>query len=186
MEKDLTKVSKYLSYLLRHKPEAVGVVLDEQGWASVDELIEKTVDFELSVDLLRLVVETNDKQRFCLSDDGTRIRANQGHSIDVDLALQPQEPPEVLLHGTAERFWGSIEDNGLEKRGRHHVHLSVSESVAMSVGQRYGTPVLLEIAAGKMFRDGFEFFRTANNVWLVDHVPVRYLKLIGHEKCGKG
>ena len=177
MEKELTKVSKYLSFLLRHQPQAIGLNLDEQGWASVDELIAKTTDFELNDDLLKLVVETNDKQRFALDVAARRIRANQGHSIDVDLALEPITPPDVLLHGTADRFIDSIMSEGLTKKKRHHVHLSEFESVACAVGRRYGKLVLLKIDAKTMHQDGYQFFRSANNVWLVDSVPNIYISL---------
>ena len=138
MEKQLTRVSKYLSFVLRHQPEAIGLKLDEQGWVSVEQLIANTTDFVLTEELVKLVVETNDKQRFALDMASNKIRANQGHSIDVDLALEPMAPPDVLLHGTAERFIEAILLQGLTKQKRHHVHLSESESVASAVGKRYG------------------------------------------------
>ncbi|WNZ54421.1 RNA 2'-phosphotransferase [Microbulbifer sp. MKSA007] len=176
--RELSRISKYFSYLLRHKPEAIGLFMDENGWVAVDELIQKTVDFELNRDLVSVVVETNDKQRFSISDDGLSIRANQGHSVDINLHLSPLEPPGALLHGTAERFVEDILAQGLKKMQRHHVHLSESEAVARSVGARYGKPVLLRVEAKSMHRDGFDFYRSANNVWLVDHVPVKYMKLL--------
>ncbi len=175
MDRKLIKISKYLSYLLRHKPWAIGLDLDDNGWADVDELIEKTTDFKLTKELINIVVETNDKQRFSLSEDGCRIKANQGHSIDIDLGLEPVEPPELLFHGTAERFMERIEKQGLGKQKRHHVHLSESVAVAKAVGGRYGKPVLLKIDTRKMVEDGFVFYKTANNVWLVDHVPPEYM-----------
>lgn len=175
MEKKLTKVSKYLSFLLRHKPEVIGLKLDEQGWASIDELIDKTSDFELDDEILKVVVETNDKQRFALDMEERKIRANQGHSIDVDLDLEPVIPPDTLLHGTAGRFIEAIMAEGLTKQNRHHVHLSESESVASAVGQRYGKLVLLKIDAKRMYQEGYEFFRSANNVWLVNSVPACYI-----------
>jgi putative RNA 2'-phosphotransferase len=176
MEKELTKVSKYLCFILRHKPQEIGLELDANGWGSVESLIEKTTGYALTRDLLEVVVETNDKQRFALNEDGTKIRANQGHSIDIEMDLPPLEPPQVLLHGTAERFWSSIEIEGLKKGNRHHVHLTESSAVAKSVGGRYGKPVILEVNASGMFKHGYAFFRTANNVWLVEYVPPLYLK----------
>jgi putative RNA 2'-phosphotransferase len=175
MNNDLAKISKYFSYLLRHKPEEIGLRLDDQGWALVDELIEKTNDFELSKELIDVVIETNDKQRFELSGDKLKIKANQGHSINIDLDLKPITPPQFLLHGTAERFSDSIKKDGLQKQKRHHVHLSESIAVAESVGKRYGKLVLLRVAAQEMADAGFDFYRTANNVWLVDTVPAEYI-----------
>ena len=158
MNNDLAKISKYFSYLLRHKPEEIGLRLDDQGWALVDELIEKTNDFELSKELIDVVVETNDKQRFELSVDKLKIKANQGHSINIDLDLKPITPPQFLLHGTAERFLDSIKKDGLQKQKRHHVHLSESIAVAESVGKRYGKLVLLRVAAQEMADAGFDFY----------------------------
>jgi putative RNA 2'-phosphotransferase len=175
MDNDLAKISKYFSYLLRHKPEEIGLRLDDQGWAFVDELIEKSTDFELSKELIDVVVETNDKQRFEFSDDKLKIKANQGHSINIDLDLKPITPPQFLLHGTAERFLDSIKKDGLQKQKRHHVHLSESIAVAETVGKRYGKLVLLRVAAQEMADLGFDFYRTANNVWLVDSVPAEYI-----------
>ncbi|TDF34986.1 RNA 2'-phosphotransferase [Alteromonadaceae bacterium M269] len=179
MDKQITKISKYLSYLLRHKPEAIGLTLDANGWANIQELIDKTSDFDLTHEMIQVVVETNDKQRFALDKTGGKIRANQGHSINVDLRLSPQTPPDRLLHGTAERFYDSIKSEGLTKQERHHVHLSESAHTTSAVGSRYGKPVLLEINAQKMFKDGYQFYRTANNVWLVDKVPAEYISKVG-------
>lgn len=176
--KDLVNISKYFSYLLRHKPEEIGLKLDPEGWAKVQELIAKTTKYNLTNEIIDIVVETNDKQRFKLSEDKNKIKANQGHSIDVDLNLDPLEPPETLLHGTAERFVESIFLKGLQKQKRHHVHLSESTAVAKAVGCRYGKLVLLKIESKKMHEDGFPFYKTANNVWLVENVPVEYLTKI--------
>lgn len=175
MNKEFNEISKYFSFILRHKPETIGLTLNKEGWANVAELIEKTIDFNLSKELIDVVVETNEKQRFKLSDDKLKIRANQGHSIDVDLNLCAKQPPHFLLHGTAERFMGSIENEGLCKQKRHHVHLSESAIVAEAVGSRYGKPILLRIDSKEMAKHGFEFYKTINNVWLVDHVPVEYI-----------
>ncbi|AJQ96013.1 RNA 2'-phosphotransferase [Gynuella sunshinyii] len=176
MKESLTQVSKYLSFLLRHKPDEIGLTLDECGWASIDELIEKSVSVKLTRELIAVVVETNDKQRFAIDTSGHRIRANQGHSIEVDLALPVIEPPEWLLHGTASRFESSILANGLIRQKRHHVHLTESEVVARSVGERYGKPVIFKIAAGIMHQQGYPFYKTVNNVWLVSDVPARFLE----------
>ncbi|MGR6874013.1 RNA 2'-phosphotransferase [Pseudomonas sp. HK3] len=177
MNKELVNVSKYLSFLLRHKPESIGLELDDSGWASIQELIEKTTEYSLTPELLKVVVETNDKQRFVISDDSGLIRANQGHSINVDLGLKTIEPPVFLVHGTADKFLSLIESQGLVKGKRHHVHLTESVAVAKSVGSRYGKPVILKIDAAKMQKEGYEFFKTPNNVWLVDHVPIKYIEI---------
>ena len=173
MSDPFRKVSKYLSYILRHHPDSIGLTLDEQGWARVDELIEKSRDVELDLETLVFVVENNDKQRFSLSEDGTCIRANQGHSIAVDLALESLVPPEFLLHGTAERFVPDIRAQGLKKMQRHHVHMT---EIARQVGGRYGKPVLLTIHAGAMHRDGYDFYLSQNKVWLVSEVPPHYIQ----------
>ena len=175
---DLKKVSKYFSYLLRHKPDSIGLVLDDQGWASIEELISKTKDFKLTKELIDVVVETNDKQRFGISSDGTKIRANQGHSIDIDLDLEAQTPPPFLLHGTADRFIEGITKEGLNKQKRHHVHLTESAAVAKAVGSRYGKIVLLQIDSETMNNKGYKFFKTANNVWLVESIPYEFISTI--------
>lgn len=177
MEKQLKSISKYLSYILRHNPGAIGLALDDAGWAVLDELIEKanTTVKRLDDELIRLIVETNDKQRFSISECGLMIRTNQGHSIEIELGLLSIVPPKVLLHGTAEKFIASINRDGLRKRNRHHVHLTENASTAKAVGGRYGKPVLLSIDAEAMQRDGFEFYQSANGVWLVDEVPPQYI-----------
>lgn len=171
--------SKFLSLILRHKPYLIGLRLDENGWADVDELIEKVraTGKDLDLNTLEHIVETNDKKRFSFNEDQTKIRANQGHSIGVDLGLKPQVPPDLLYHGTAEKNISSILNIGLHKRNRHHVHLSSNEETAMQVGKRHGKPVIFEVAAGNMFRKGFIFYLSANGVWLVDAVPAEFLEL---------
>ena len=163
--------------MLRHRPEAIGLTLDAQGWANVDELIARAAakGQPLTRELIGRVVAENDKQRFALSDDGTRIRANQGHSVEVDLALEPQDPPETLYHGTAARNLRSIEREGLRRGQRHHVHLSDNPATAHIVGQRHGEPIVLRVAAGAMGRAGHLFYRSENGVWLTDEVPAKYL-----------
>jgi putative RNA 2'-phosphotransferase len=170
-------VSKFLSLVLRHSPESVGIVLDEQGWTDVDELLRQAGLHGMPVsrdELLRVVAES-DKQRFALSDDGLRVRANQGHSVPVELGLEPAVPPETLCHGTVAKFLPLIRRDGLLKGRRHHVHLSPDHATATVVGSRRGSPVVLGVASGRMHRDGLEFFVTANGVWLTDHVPPQYL-----------
>lgn len=178
-QKQLDKISKFLSFVLRHKPDAINLKLDIHGWAEISELIEKA-SFErpLTVELIKQVVATNSKQRFSLSEDGQRIRANQGHSIGVDLDLSPKIPPPVLYHGTATRFLSSILEKGLQSGQRHHVHLSADVETATIVGQRHGKPVVLQVASGEMHLQGFVFFLSENGVWLIDSVPTNYLSVL--------
>lgn len=177
-EKESTRISKFLSLVLRHKPETIGIQLDENGWVTVDMLLKQlgTHGHPVSKEILDHVVATNTKKRFAYNDDETKIRANQGHSVEVDLNYTPLQPPAILYHGTAERSLESIFKTGLEKKNRHHVHLSTDVSTALAVGSRYGKPVLLTVAAGEMYTDGYNFYVSDNNVWLTDHVPVKYLK----------
>ena len=181
MSDTLIRKSKFLSLVLRHQPEKIGLTLDEAGWVPVAELLEgcRRAGHAISPEQLREIVRTSDKQRFALSDDGTRIRANQGHSVQVDLGYEPAAPPEVLYHGTAEPYLASIRAKGLIKGSRHHVHLSEREETARAVGQRHGRLVLLKVRAGDMHRAGIAFFKTPNNVWLTDAVPVEYLVFPG-------
>ncbi len=163
--------------MLRHKPSTVGLTLDAGGWTQVDEVLAaaQKAGVPLDKDVLRQVIEQNDKQRFLLSEDGLRIRANQGHSIPVDLGLEPLIPPELLFHGTATRFFKSIRKQGLLPKGRNQVHLSPDEPTAIKVGQRHGKPIVLTVRAGQMYERGFKFYRSANGVWLTDKVPVKFL-----------
>lgn len=169
--------SKFLSLVLRHQPELIGIVLDDAGWTDVDTLLAKAGAKGTSItrDELVEIVKSSDKQRFALSPDGTRIRANQGHSVEVELDLPPTPPPAVLLHGTVDRFLDSIRKTGLIKGSRHHVHLSADHTTASKVGERRGKPVLLEIRADAMADAGHVFYRSANGVWLVDHVPPEFI-----------
>ncbi len=177
MEKKLVRISKFLALVLRHQPERIGLSLDEGGWASVSELIERAsaAGVTLTADSLKKVIEQNDKGRFSLSEDGLRIRAVQGHSLQVDLGLDGVEPPRVLYHGTAKRFVEGIRDRGLTSRGRQHVHLSPDAPTARKVGQRHGEPVVLRIRSDEMCADGYEFFLSENGVWLTGEVPPRYI-----------
>lgn len=169
--------SKFLALVLRHKPETIGLELDESGWVSIDDLLAALSRHGKPLELQQLhdIVENNDKKRFAISEDGKKIRASQGHSLKVDLGYQQAHPPDVLYHGTATRFIASIKETGLIKQNRLHVHLSESIDTASSVGRRYGTLVLLEIDARRMHADGCAFYLSANGVWLTDSVPADYI-----------
>ena len=171
------KTSKFLSYVLRHHPELIGLHLDENGWANVAELIEKSTNDSqgFTFEELDEIVQTNDKKRFIFNDDKSKIRANQGHSIAIDLALKPQQPPEFLFHGTAQANVNSILEKGIEKRNRQHVHLSQDKETATKVGMRHGKPVILTIKTKEMFADGIQFYLSENNVWLTDFVDAKYI-----------
>lgn len=177
--KILERTSKFLSLVLRHQPEAIGLTLDDGGWVEVDRLIAQAVAHGKPLDreLLEEIVATNDKKRFAFSPDGRRIRASQGHSVRVELGLSPQTPPATLFHGTATRFLASIEAQGLVPGSRQHVHLSADVETAERVGARHGKPLVLPIQAAAMHRDGHVFFLSENGVWLTDAVPVRYIEL---------
>lgn len=173
----LRDTSRFMSLILRHKPEAIGISLDEHGWANVDELIAgiaKTHEFNM--DILEEIVRTDNKQRYSFNEDKTLIRANQGHSIPVDVEFDEVEPPEELWHGTGEKYVASIDKQGLIPKSRLYVHLSKDEDTAVNVGKRHGKPVLYIVKAGEMYRDGYKFFLSQNGVWLTKEVPVQYLE----------
>ena len=176
-QKQLTPLSKFLSLVLRHSPQTIGIQLDAQGWVEVDILIARMNSFGKKIDrkTLELVVATNNKKRFAFDETNTLIRASQGHSINIELGYEEKEPPAFLYHGTAKHFIDSIFKKGLIKGSRHHVHLSWEKNTAIKVGQRHGEPVVLKVDAQQMKIDGFSFFESENGVWLTDHVPVRYL-----------
>ncbi|MCJ8152893.1 RNA 2'-phosphotransferase [Chryseobacterium sp. SSA4.19] len=176
-EKHKKKTSKFLSYVLRHHPELINLSLDEYGWADVNELITKSTNDSqgFTFEELDEIVQTNDKKRFIFNEDKTKIRANQGHSIDINLALIPQQPPEFLYHGTAQANVDSILEKGIEKRSRQHVHLSSDRETAMKVGMRHGKPVILTIKTGKMAEHGILFYLSDNNIWLTDFVDTKYI-----------
>jgi putative RNA 2'-phosphotransferase len=179
MNKQHTETSKFLSYVLRHEPQAIGLTLDREGWADIAALIAgaKESGRELDEALIREIVESNDKKRFALSTDGLRIRAVQGHSTDsVAIAYKAKEPPQVLYHGTATRFLESILREGLKPGERQYVHLSENVQTATTVGQRYGQPIVLEVEALQMHQKGHQFFQAENGVWLTAHVPPQYLR----------
>jgi putative RNA 2'-phosphotransferase len=179
MNQRLIEISKYLSLVLRHKPQTIGIALDVEGWVPIDELLTAAGKAKrpLTREQLEEVVATNDKKRFSISADRQRIRANQGHSIEVDLNLRPVEPPELLYHGTVERFLASIREKGLVRGKRHHVHLSRDRETAQRVGQRRGRPIVLVIDAGRMHREGYTFYLSENGVWLTEAVPPQYMQL---------
>ena len=172
-----TTISRFLSLVLRHQPQTIGITLTEDGWTKVDELIAamnchgQMLDFET----LENVVETNDKKRFAFSEDGEMIRANQGRSVEVNLGYQPTPPPEILYHGTVAKFIPSIRENGIHKGKRHHVHLSSSHEVANTVGKRRGQPVILTVRSSEMHAAGHIFKISANGVWLADLVPQQFI-----------
>jgi putative RNA 2'-phosphotransferase len=180
MQSRLIRTSKLLSYLLRHRPDSIGLQLDAAGWADIDELIRCAAAHgkKLSHELIEEAVATNSKKRFALSTDRRRVRANQGHSIPIDLGLEPVAPPDHLYHGTATRFLDSIMSTGLQSRSRQHVHLSGDRETAIKVGQRHGKPVVLLVAAGAMADAGHLFYLSSNQVWLTIEVPAKYLKVI--------
>lgn len=172
-----TSLGKYIALILRHKPEVIGITLDEHGWASVDELIagiSKTRRFDRQM-LERIVAEDN-KQRYTFNEDGTRIRASQGHSISVDVELETAVPPPILFHGTGRKSVASIEESGLLPMTRLYVHLSKDAETAINVGSRHGEPVVFEVDSARMHQDGFLFYLSKNGVWLTKSVPVQYLR----------
>ena len=175
----MMKKSKTISYLLRHHPEDAHLTMDAHGWVGVDELIQNLELYQniiISRKELDEIVATNDKKRFAFSDDGLKIRASQGHSIQIDLGLKPSTPPDILYHGTADRFLDTIKKEGLLAMSRQQVHLSSTKEIATSVGARHGRPVILFIESGKMNAEGYLFYISENGVWLTDHVPPQFIK----------
>ena len=175
----LKKTSKFISLILRHKPDAIDITLDEHGWADVQELIDginRSGGHELDMDMLEEIVRTDEKQRYSFNEDHTLIRANQGHSIPVDVELEEKIPPDILWHGTGEKYVSSIDAQGPIPKSRLYVHLSSDMETARKVGSRHGKPVIYEIDCRRMTEDGYRFFLSANHVWLIREVPARYLK----------
>ena len=175
-QRKLNDTSKFIALVLRHKPEEIGISLDEHGWANVDELIAgiaKTQPFDMA--MLEEIVSSDDKQRYSFNEDKTLIRANQGHSIPVDVELEKKIPPEILYHGTGEKYVESIERQGLIPKSRLYVHLSADYETAVKVGSRHGKPVVYTVAAGEMQKDGYVFYQSVNGVWLTKNVPMEYL-----------
>ena len=173
----LTGTSKFIALILRHRPEVIGISLDEHGWANVDELIAGVARTRpLDMEMLEEIVRTDGKQRYTFNADKTLIRANQGHSVPVDVELPELQPPEILYHGTAEKYTASIEAQGLLHQSRLYVHMTDDYDTAVKVGKRHGRPVVYRIDSRAMAEDGFRFYRSVNRVWLTDSVPARYLK----------
>ena len=175
-QRKLNDTSKFIALVLRHKPEEIGISLDEHGWANVDELIAgiaKTQPFDMA--MLEEIVSSDDKQRYSFNEDKTLIRANQGHSIPVDVEFEEKIPPEILYHGTGEKYVESIERQGLIPKSRLYVHLSADYETAVKVGSRHGKPVVYTVAAGEMQKDGYVFYQSVNGVWMTKNVPAKYL-----------
>ena len=172
----LRDVSKYMSLILRHKPETIGISLDEHGWANVEDLITGIAkDNEFNMEILEEIVRRDEKQRYSFNEDKTLIRANQGHSIPVDVELEEWVPPEILWHGTGEKYVESIDREGLISKSRLYVHLSKDEDTAIKVGSRHGKPVIYNVKAKQMYDDGYKFYLSVNGVWLTKEVPVKSL-----------
>ena len=177
---NLQNISRYMSLILRHKPEVIGISLDEHGWAAVNELINGIARNNEGFDMATLeeIVKTDNKQRYSFNADKTLIRANQGHSIPVDVELEEKEPPEFLYHGTGEKYVSSILEQGLIPKSRLYVHLSKDVETAKDVGRRHGKEVVYKIAAHKMYQDGYKFYLSVNGVWLAKGVPLQYMQTI--------
>ena len=178
-QKELTKLSKFISLVLRHRPELIGIEMDDQGWVDTRELIDKSSKIGQKLDLpaLQYIVENNNKKRFLFNEDQSRIRASQGHSVKIDLGYKPVNPPEFLYHGTTSKYLGNIMQEGLKKRKRHHVHLSADKETARQVGGRHGKPKILIVHSGDMQKSGYKFYQSDNGVWLTDHVPENFISL---------
>ncbi|ENY8380922.1 RNA 2'-phosphotransferase [Clostridioides difficile] len=173
------KLSIFISLILRHKPETIGIKLDDYGYADVNELIEKinNTGRNINIEILEQIVKEDNKQRYSFNDARSKIRANQGHSINVNVELKELEPPKYLYHGTATRFLENIKNEGIIKQSRLYVHLSRDIDTAVKVGKRHGTPVILKINTGKMYENGYKFYLSENNVWLCEHIPFEYVEI---------
>lgn len=171
-------IGKFISLILRHEPKKIDLDLDRNGWADVEELIRKSSIHKIyfTKKELELIVESNDKKRYSFNNDKTKIRANQGHLIPIDMEFEPVEPPEFLFHGTAERFLSSIREQGITKMSRQHIHLSSTKETANKVGARHGKSVVLTIHSGKMYKEGIIFHKSVNGVWLTDYVHPVYIE----------
>ena len=185
---NLVHLSKFISLILRHKPETVGLSLDEHGYVGVDELIDainNNSDFNIDKHILEFIVNTDNKKRYSFSEDGTKIRANQGHSVKVDLGLKEVKPHDVLYHGTGVKYLNNILIDGLKSKSRMYVHLSSDIDTAIEVGKRHGEPVVLGIDAIRMYEEGYKFYLSENGVWLTDCVPNRFLSIKYFKECNK-
>jgi len=179
-ERQIIYIGKFLSLVLRHQPETIGIQLDKNGWTDVEDLLAKANLHGIKFDreILHHIVETNSKKRFAFNETFDKIRASQGHSVEIELGYTSQRPPEILYHGTSEKSVQSILEKGLEKRNRQHVHLCSDIETAIKVGQRHGKPFVFKVLAEQMYNDSFQFYLSDNGVWLTDHVPTNYLRLI--------
>ena len=185
-DKRMKNTSKFISLILRHKPEVVGISLDEHGWADVEDLIvgvNRSEGHFLDMEILEEIVRSDEKQRYSFNEDHTLIRANQGHSIPVDVELEEKTPPDILWHGTGEKYVSTIDEQGLIPKSRLYVHLSSDVETAKKVGSRHGKPVIYCVDCRKMTEDGFLFYLSVNKVWLTKAVPPRYLS---KAKCANG
>ena len=176
--KTTNKLSKFLSLVLRHSPETIGITLDENGWTDVIDLIDKMNKNgeKINMEVLKEIVNTDNKSRYTFDENYTKIRATQGHSVKVELGYIPQKPPIILYHGTGKKYIESIFKDGIKKQSRNHVHLSGDKETALKVGQRHGTPIILEILSEEMYNNNHQFFLSENGVWLTDYIPVEYIK----------
>jgi putative RNA 2'-phosphotransferase len=179
MKPNLMRLSKFMSLVLRHAPDTVGLTLDECGWVAIDDLVSKARagGVTLTREIIMTIVTNDAKGRYAVSEDGMRIRATYGHSLDVNLGLDPQEPPEHLFHGTATHALDSIKRDGLTRKRRQYVHLSADRTTAITVGGRHGRPVVITVEAGRMYQAGFEFYHSESGIWLTECVPPVYLDL---------
>ncbi len=185
--KDDVRLGHFISLVLRHQPEAAGISLDEHGWADVKQLLAgiNATGRHIDMSTLERIVRENDKRRYSFNEDHTKIRANQGHSLPVDVELKKATPPVLLYHGTAKRFVGAICAQGIQKRSRQYVHLSDTYETALKVGARHGDPAVLTLDAEEMVKDGMTFYRSENGVWLCDYVPPKYILGIGQAEDSK-
>lgn len=184
LSEDLKSISKFVSFVLRHSPESIGLSLNSAGWVDVELLLRQACAHGMRIDrsILEKIVATSDKRRFAISDDGLMIRANQGHSVEVDLGLEALKPPAQLFHGTASRFVPAIAEQGLKPQSRQHVHLSTEITTALAVGRRHGSPIVLRVDSAKMYELGHSFFQSQNGIWLTLAVPSKFVHVIDLSK----
>ena len=177
---DLNNISKYMSLILRHKPDVIGIELDEHGWANVNDLISgiEKDNHGFNFELLEEIVRSDSKQRYSFNDDKSLIRANQGHSVNVDVELKEKEPPEYLYHGTGEKYVKFINQDGLIPKSRLYVHLSKDIKTAEYVGKRHGKEIIYRINSGRMYRNGYKFYLSENGIWLTKEASVKYLEMV--------
>jgi putative RNA 2'-phosphotransferase len=176
---NMVQLSKFLSLVLRHKPELIHLNMDSNGWVDISELINnanKYSHMHLNNEIIKDIVKNNDKQRFIIDNENNKIRANQGHSIKIDLKLDPQIPPDELYHGTATRFLELIKKDGIKPMSRQYVHLSMTVEIAKTVGKRHGEPMILIINTKAMYENGYKFYLSENKIWLVEYIPKEYIK----------